>query len=76
MSPTRAGTLASVFDLTNPTPDIMVVVNGYTRIHWGEQWSLAERAHFLDVIEREFPKLAADVIEHMAWRAANPRMSE
>ncbi len=66
-----AGTLASVFDLTNPTPDIMAVVNGYILVHWAEQWSFAERRRFLDVIEREFPKLAADVIEHMRWRAAN-----
>ncbi len=69
-------TLASVFDLTNPTPYILAAVNGTVLIHWAEQWSLAERAHFLDVIEREFPELAADVIEHMTWRAANPRMFE
>ncbi len=71
-----APTLASVFDLTNPTPAILASVNGFTLIHWAERWSLAERARFLDVIEREFPAIAADVIGHMEWLAANPRMSE
>lgn len=65
--------LASAFDLTNPTPyHILAEINGYILIHWAERWSLAERTHFLDVIEREFPEVAADVIDHMQWRAANP----
>lgn len=36
MSPTRAGTLASVFDLTEPVPYVLAVVNGFTIIRWGE----------------------------------------
>lgn len=67
-----APTLVSVFDFTEPMPYALAAVNGFTLIHWAEQWSPAERVHFLDVIEREFPKLAAHVIDHMQWLAANP----
>jgi len=50
--------------MDDPVPYGLAAVKGFLWIHW-EGWTLGEREHFLEVIEREFPAVAADTVDHL-----------
>lgn len=62
---TQKNGLASVVDTADRTPYGLAAIKGMIWIHWAERWTLDQRKNFLGVMEREFPALAADVMEHM-----------
>ncbi len=65
---TKPSRLLVAFIFDDPVPYGMATVNGYLWIHWAN-WTRGEREHFLEVIEREFPVVAADVADHLEQRA-------
>lgn len=69
---TQTTSLLSVPDALDDVSLVLAGVKVTITNHWAELWSREQRAHFLEVIDREFPELAADVIDQMQWSAANP----
>ena len=63
--------LASMCDLTERVPYVMAPLGYFLAEHWVHRWSVAERAHFLDVFEREFPEIADDIVGALQRRAAD-----
>lgn len=61
--------LASLIDVDDDVPYGLAVISGETYCLWAKTWSRDERERFLMVIEREFPNLTADVIDHLEFYA-------
>ncbi len=54
--------LRSVVDCTDDVSFALAGLKVTIGNHWAERWTHEQRAHFLAVIDREFPEVAAEVV--------------